>query len=127
MPPPPSRPSDCQINPASVSTVRLPHSRSRSRTRTRRHARSRPQPCAPAPAPAAMRTAMPPTIWEPRPTAMRSCSPQLPTRAIRSHGSAPLTTTRRSTWRWTTSAPAAANNARDPQPWISPAHPHPRA
>ena len=37
MPPPPSRPSDCRINPASIPTVRLPLSHSRSRSHTRRH------------------------------------------------------------------------------------------
>jgi hypothetical protein len=62
MPLPPSRPSDCRINPASIPTVRLP----RSRTRTRRHACSRPRPCATAAAPAP--AAATPAIRAPTPT-----------------------------------------------------------
>jgi hypothetical protein len=143
MPSPPSRPSDCRINLASVSTVRLPRSRTRTRRHARsrpsrpcapapthRHARRRPRPCAPAPAPppapAAMRAAMPqpfgiltqqpcpPAPARPNYPLARSAAMDQPRSPppVGAHGA---------------SAPAAANNARDPQPWISPAHPHPRA
>ena len=73
MPPPPSRPSDCRINPASISTVRLPRSRSRTRSTAMRAAAKSQQPPTLAPTPVAVRAAAsaqhpPPHASLPRPT-----------------------------------------------------------